>query len=103
MFLILFFHLMKVHTDKSLTEVEVSRVGAMVKILKDTSHYHATSFAGMDISLILKVLQAWPPAMMFPGRSSDCLSHLGSSNIAKSVDFLVCLYNNLKSDMFWFL
>ncbi|KAL0816463.1 hypothetical protein Bca101_072907 [Brassica carinata] len=55
-----------VHTDKSLTEVEVSRVGAMVKILKDTSHYHATSFADMDISLILKVLQAWPPAMMFP-------------------------------------
>ncbi|WZY95089.1 hypothetical protein YC2023_067418 [Brassica napus] len=67
-----------VHTDKSLTEVEVSRVGAMVKILKDTSHYHATSFAGMDISLILKVLQAWPPAMMFPGRSSDCLSHLAT-------------------------
>lgn len=64
------FPLMKVHTDKSLTEVEISRVGAMVKILKDTSHYHATSFADMDISLLLKVLQAWPPAMMFPGRSS---------------------------------
>ncbi|RID71793.1 hypothetical protein BRARA_C03714, partial [Brassica rapa] len=54
------------NTDKSMTEAEVSRVGAIVKILKDTSHYHATNFADMDIALLLKVIQAWPPAMMFP-------------------------------------
>lgn len=64
------FHLLKVNNDKCLTEGEVSRVGAIVKILKDTSHYHSTNFADMDIALLLKVLQAWPPAMMFPGRSS---------------------------------
>lgn len=61
---------MKVNSDKSLTELELSRVGGIVKILKDTSHYHSTNFADMDIALLLKVLQAWPPAMMFPGRSS---------------------------------
>uniref|UniRef100_A0A0D3BC23 Phospholipase A-2-activating protein n=1 Tax=Brassica oleracea var. oleracea TaxID=109376 RepID=A0A0D3BC23_BRAOL len=55
-----------VNTDKSMTEAEVSRVGAIVKILKDTSHYHATNFSDMDIALLLKVIQAWPPAMMFP-------------------------------------
>lgn len=62
--------LLKVNTDKSMTEAEVSRVGAIVKILKDTSHYHATSFADIDIALLLKVIQTWPPAMMFPGKSS---------------------------------
>ena len=67
-----------------MTEAEVSRVGAIVKILKDTSHYHATNFSDMDIALLLKVIQAWPPAMMFPGKSSlvnelfkeNCLLHI---------------------------
>ncbi|CAN6819950.1 phospholipase A-2-activating protein-like [Brassica napus] len=55
-----------VNTDKSMTESEVARVGAIVKILKDTSHYHATNFTDMDIALLLNVIQAWPAAMMFP-------------------------------------
>jgi len=78
------FHLLKVNNDKSLTELEVSRVRAIVNILKDTSHYHSTNFADMDIALLLKVLHAWPPAMMFPGWSSlvnqlvkqNCLLHI---------------------------
>lgn len=79
MFLQTNFHLLKVNSDKCLTEGEVSRVGAIVKILKDTSHYHSTNFADMDITLLLKVLQAWPPAMMFPGRSS-LVNHLVKEN-----------------------
>ncbi|XP_010519317.1 PREDICTED: phospholipase A-2-activating protein [Tarenaya hassleriana] len=55
-----------VNTDKSMTEVEISRVVAVVKILKDTSHYHSSNFEDMDIALLLKLLQKWPPAMMFP-------------------------------------
>ncbi|CAN8269055.1 unnamed protein product [Cochlearia groenlandica] len=55
-----------VSNEKCLTEGEVSRIGAIVKVLKDTSHYHSTKFSDMDIALLLKVLQTWPPAMMFP-------------------------------------
>ncbi|KAL9418058.1 hypothetical protein AB3S75_040964 [Citrus x aurantiifolia] len=50
----------------SMSELETSRVAAVVKILKDTSHYHCSSFADVDISLLLKLLKAWPPAMIFP-------------------------------------
>ena len=86
---------MKVNTDKSMTEAEVARVGAIVKILKDTSHYHATNFTDMDIALLLKVIQAWPAAMIFPGKYSllsqlfkdNCLVRIlafSCSHIAKS-------------------
>ncbi|KAK7257922.1 hypothetical protein RIF29_32249 [Crotalaria pallida] len=50
----------------SLTELDVSRLGAIVKILKDTSHYHASKFADSDIALLLKLLQSWPIGMIFP-------------------------------------
>ncbi|KAF8405163.1 hypothetical protein HHK36_010062 [Tetracentron sinense] len=50
----------------SLTELELSRLVAVVKILKDTSHYHCSKFADIDIALLLKVLKSWPLAMMFP-------------------------------------
>lgn len=50
----------------SMSELEISRVAAVVKILKDTSHYHCSSFADVDISLLLKLLKTWPPAMIFP-------------------------------------
>ncbi|KAL5855766.1 hypothetical protein ACOSQ4_005568 [Xanthoceras sorbifolium] len=50
----------------SLTELEISRLAAVVKILKDTSHYHSSSFADVDISLLLKLLKTWPLAMIFP-------------------------------------
>ncbi|XWS68164.1 hypothetical protein CRYUN_Cryun04dG0067900 [Craigia yunnanensis] len=52
--------------DLSLTEPEISRLGAIVKILKDTSHYHLSRFADVDIALLLKLLKSWPLAMIFP-------------------------------------
>ncbi|QCD88520.1 phospholipase A-2-activating protein [Vigna unguiculata] len=50
----------------SLTELNVSRLGAIVKILKDTSHYHSSKFADSDIDLLLNLLRSWPTAMIFP-------------------------------------
>ncbi|GAB4853932.1 hypothetical protein Ancab_018141 [Ancistrocladus abbreviatus] len=50
----------------SITELEISRLGAVVQVLKDTSHYHSTSFADADIDLLLKLLNFWPAAMIFP-------------------------------------
>lgn len=49
-----------------MTEPEISRLGAIVKILKDTSHYHTSRFADVDIALLLKLLKSWPVAMIFP-------------------------------------
>ncbi|PNT41336.1 hypothetical protein POPTR_004G150700v4 [Populus trichocarpa] len=50
----------------SLSELEISRLSAVVKILKDTSHYHTSKFADADIALLLKLLKSWPLAMIFP-------------------------------------
>ncbi|KAH9656519.1 phospholipase a2-activating protein [Citrus sinensis] len=61
-----FKHIPKEKKNLSMSELETSRVAAVVKILKDTSHYHCSSFADVDISLLLKLLKAWPPAMIFP-------------------------------------
>ncbi|KAH9695976.1 phospholipase a2-activating protein [Citrus sinensis] len=61
-----FKHIPKEKKNLSMSELETSRVAAVVKILKDTSHYHCSSFADVDISLLLKLLKTWPPAMIFP-------------------------------------
>ncbi|XP_061359048.1 uncharacterized protein LOC133303157 [Gastrolobium bilobum] len=50
----------------SLTELDVSRLGAIVKTLKDTSHYHSSKFADSDIALLLNLLRSWPITMIFP-------------------------------------
>ncbi|ESW03856.1 hypothetical protein PHAVU_011G047700 [Phaseolus vulgaris] len=50
----------------SLTELNVSRLGAIVKILKDTSHYHSSKFADSDIDLLLNLVRSWPISMIFP-------------------------------------
>uniref|UniRef100_A0A6M2EAG1 Phospholipase A-2-activating protein n=1 Tax=Populus davidiana TaxID=266767 RepID=A0A6M2EAG1_9ROSI len=55
-----------VKKDLSLSELEISRLGAVIKILKDTSHYHTSRFADADIALLLKLLKSWPLAMIFP-------------------------------------
>ncbi|KAI5577200.1 hypothetical protein POPTR_009G112184v4 [Populus trichocarpa] len=55
-----------VKKDLSLSELEISRLGAVIKILKDTSHYHTSRFADADIALLLKLLKSWPLAMTFP-------------------------------------
>ncbi|KAM1006343.1 hypothetical protein ACFX14_003179 [Malus domestica] len=52
--------------NSSLNEVEISRLGAIVKILKDTSHYHSSKFAEVDIALLVRLLKSWPVAMLFP-------------------------------------
>ncbi|CAL0329220.1 unnamed protein product [Lupinus luteus] len=50
----------------SLTEPDVSRLGSIVKTLKDTSYYHSSKFADSDIALLLNLLQSWPLGMIFP-------------------------------------
>lgn len=50
----------------ALTDVETARLGAIVKILRETSYYHSSSFAGVDIDLLLKLLRSWPLSMVFP-------------------------------------
>ncbi|URE01794.1 PUL domain [Musa troglodytarum] len=55
-----------VEKSLSLSELELSRLAAIVKVLKDTSHYHCSSFADADILLLLKLLKSWPIPMLFP-------------------------------------
>jgi phospholipase A-2-activating protein len=51
----------------SITELEITRLGAIARILKDTSHYHTSTFSDVDITLVLKLIKAWPLEMIFPG------------------------------------
>lgn len=51
----------------SLTEVEISRLVAAVNILKEMSRYHSSAFTDADIALVMKLLESWPLAMIFPG------------------------------------
>ncbi|KAK3021794.1 hypothetical protein RJ639_045116 [Escallonia herrerae] len=53
-------------SNLSLTEVDISRLVAIAKILKDTSHYHSSKFSDVDIALLLKLLKLWPLEMIFP-------------------------------------
>ncbi|XP_042004538.1 phospholipase A-2-activating protein-like [Salvia splendens] len=50
----------------SLSDSDMSRFNAIVKILKDTSHYHSSRFADVDVALMLQVLKTWPVALLFP-------------------------------------
>ncbi|KAI5660997.1 hypothetical protein M9H77_20320 [Catharanthus roseus] len=50
----------------SMSEVDVSRIGAIIKVLKDTSHYHSSRFSDDDVALVLKLLKAWDTGMLFP-------------------------------------
>lgn len=52
----------------SLSDSDMSRFNAIVKILKDTSHYHSSRFSDVDVALTLKVLKSWPVAVLFPGK-----------------------------------
>lgn len=57
----------------ALTELEVSRLDAVVKVLKDTSHYHSSKFADVDITMLLRLLKSWPLSMLFPGLNAELL------------------------------
>lgn len=59
--------LLKEKRTASLTDSDMSRLSAIVKVLKDTSHYHTSRFADADIVLLLKMLRSWPNTMIFPG------------------------------------
>ncbi|VFQ67870.1 unnamed protein product [Cuscuta campestris] len=53
-------------SNLSLNEAEMSRLAAIVKILKDTSHYHSSRFSDIDLALVLRLLKMWPLSMLFP-------------------------------------
>ncbi|KAJ0607997.1 putative transcription factor WD40-like family [Helianthus annuus] len=50
----------------SISDTETTRLGAIAKILKDTSYYHSSKFSDEDICLLLKLLKSWPVSMIFP-------------------------------------
>ncbi|PON76893.1 Guanine nucleotide-binding protein, beta subunit [Parasponia andersonii] len=50
----------------ALSEVEISRLGNLVKVLKDTSHYHSSKLADTDIAALLRLIKSWPITMIFP-------------------------------------
>ncbi|XP_071930791.1 uncharacterized protein [Coffea arabica] len=50
----------------SVPDAEMSRIGDIVKILKDTSRYHSSKFSDGDMDLVLKLLNSWPVEMIFP-------------------------------------
>ncbi|OEL28588.1 Phospholipase A-2-activating protein [Dichanthelium oligosanthes] len=50
----------------SLSETEMSRLPAIVKVLKETSFYHTSKLADADMVLLVKILKSWPPKMLFP-------------------------------------
>ncbi|KAJ3670094.1 hypothetical protein LUZ60_010418 [Juncus effusus] len=50
----------------SMSETEFARLSGIIKVLKDTSHYHASTISDADISLLIKILKSWPANMIFP-------------------------------------
>lgn len=60
------FFLRQKRNNLSLTDNEFTRITAIISILKDSSHYHVSTFADVDIALLLKVLKSWPLEILFP-------------------------------------
>nr|XP_028964979.1 phospholipase A-2-activating protein [Malus domestica] len=78
--------------NSSLNEVEISRLGAIVKILKDTSHYHSSKFAEVDIALLVRLLKSWPVAMLFPGKIPALgLGPFIHNTTAHNISFFICM------------
>lgn len=68
MYLTMSFHcLFKETQNLCMTDAELTRMGVITKILKETSRYHSSKFAEVDISLLLRLLKSWPVSMIFPG------------------------------------
>ncbi|XP_020250062.1 phospholipase A-2-activating protein [Asparagus officinalis] len=73
----------------SLTDSDLSRLAAITHVLKDTSHYHCSAFADIDMALLIKVLQSWPSSMMFPAIDILRMTILhpdGASQLLKYID-----------------
>lgn len=92
---------MKEKKNLSLTDIEISRLGTIAKILKDTSHYHSSKFADADINLMLKLLESWPYEMMFPGWFFNPCPSLCTFNSGVNTDDLVNFILFLSSCMIW--
>lgn len=73
----------------ALKEVELSRLSAVISILQDTSHYHSSTFADLDIKLLDNVLRNWPVGMIFPGLAFFFLID----------DILVARYTSKRNDL----
>jgi phospholipase A-2-activating protein len=58
---------LQVNEALALSESELTRLHAIVATLKDTSHYHTSSFAEVDFNLVAKLLLSWPVSYIFPG------------------------------------
>lgn len=65
--------LLKEKKHLAFSDLEISRLGALVNVLKDTSHYHSSKFADTDVAVLLRLLKTWPVTMIFPGRSARLL------------------------------
>eukprot|EP00249_Psilotum_nudum_P003972 c17494_g1_i1 orf=165-2480(+) len=56
----------EVKMDLALGEVDLSKLEAVVSVLKDTSQYHIHKLTDDDFVLLAKLALSWPPPMLFP-------------------------------------
>lgn len=66
---------MQAHKELALSQADTLRIQAMIATLKETSRYHASSFADVDFKLLTKMVLQWPVENIFPGTYPIC-SHL---------------------------
>lgn len=72
----------------SLTQLDIARLEVVVKILKDTSRYHSSNFADVDIDLLLKLLNSWPISKIFPAIDLLRMTVLHPDGAAKLLKYL---------------
>ncbi|KAG0631249.1 hypothetical protein M758_1G238100 [Ceratodon purpureus] len=54
------------HKELALSQADTLRIQAMIATLKETSRYHASSFADVDFKLLTKMALQWPVENIFP-------------------------------------
>lgn len=54
------------HKELALSQADTLRIQAMIATLKETSRYHASSFADVDFKLLTKLVRQWPVENIFP-------------------------------------
>ncbi|GJP80940.1 hypothetical protein CLOP_g11135 [Closterium sp. NIES-67] len=52
--------------QSALSAEQLEHLDSLVSVLKDTSHYHSSSFAPHHYALISSLLSSWPSANLFP-------------------------------------
>lgn len=58
---------MQAHRELALNQADSMRIQAMIATLKETSLYHASSFADVDFKLLTRMVLQWPIENIFPG------------------------------------